>query len=131
MCPYCAVRDRRESDGRPRGQASAAAKISNCDQRRESLVIHRCPPQGGRAPETFGELNRRHGLRSLFETFDASCAILSAQYDGLDMEDQLTCGIWSFHDTVMKFRQGAANHFGRRKCIEMRPALLSILPKVL
>ena len=89
------------------------------------------PATGGGAPETFGELNRRHGLRSLFETFDVGCAILSAQYDGLDMEDQLTCGIWSFHDTVTKFQQGAANHFGRRKCIEMRPALLSIPPKVL
>jgi hypothetical protein len=93
-----------------------------------SLFIDARLNQGG-APETFGELNR-HGLRSLFETFDASCAILSAQYDGLDMEDQLTCGIWSFHDTVTKFQQGAANHFGRRKCIEMRPAFLSILPKV-
>ena len=58
------------------------------------------------APETFGELNRRHGLRSLFETFDASCAILSAQYDGLDMEDQLTCSEWISHDTVMKIRYG-------------------------
>ncbi len=55
----------------------------------------------GGAPETFGELNRRHGLRSLFETVDASCAILSAQYDGLDCEDQLTCGAWIFHDSLM------------------------------
>jgi hypothetical protein len=57
---------------RARGQASATAKISDFDQRREYLVIHRCPPQSGGAPEIFGELNRRHGLRSLFETFDAS-----------------------------------------------------------
>src|ERR1700730_8437685 len=109
MCPYCAVRGRPENDGRPRGQACAAAKISNCDQRRVSLVIHRCPPQGGGAPETFGELNRRHSAESFRERSTQS-AILSAQYDGLDMEDQLTCGTWSFHDTVMKFRQGAANH---------------------
>ena len=50
------------------------------------------PATGGGAPETFGELNRRRDLRSLFETFDAERAILSAQYDGLNMEDQLTCG---------------------------------------
>ena len=56
------------------------------------------------APEIFGELNRRRGLRSLFETFDASNAILSAQYDGLDMEDQLTCGERISHDTVIKIR---------------------------
>ncbi len=60
----------------------------------------------GGAPETFGKLNRRRGLRSLFETFDASRAILSAQYDGLDREDQLTCGAWIFHDILMKCRQG-------------------------
>jgi hypothetical protein len=92
-----------------------------------SLFIDARLNQGG-APETFGELNR-HGLRSLFETFDASCAILSAQYDGLDTEDQLTCGAWISHDILMKFRQGTANH-GRRKCCEMRAARLSILLKV-
>ena len=62
------------------------------------------------APETFGELNRRRGLRSLFETFDASYAILSAQYDGPKREDQLTCGAWIFRDSVMKIRLRAANH---------------------
>ncbi len=135
MCPYCAVRGRRVDIGarrirRARGQASATAKISGFDQRRECLVIHRCPPQEGGAPEIFGELNRRHGLRSLFETFDAGCAILSAQYDGLDMEDQLTCGAWIFRDIVMKIRLRAANH-GRRKYGEMQPTCLSIPLKVL
>jgi hypothetical protein len=50
--------------------------------------------------ETFGELNRRRSPRSLFETFDAGSAILSAQYDGLDMEDQLTCDAWTHHDEL-------------------------------
>ena len=94
-----------------------------------SLFIAARHIEGG-APEIFGELNRRRGLRSLFETFDASYAILSAQYDGLDMEDQLTCGAWTFRDTVMKVRLRAANH-GRRKCGEMRPTCLSIPLKVL
>jgi 23S rRNA pseudouridine955/2504/2580 synthase len=47
--------------------------------------------------KTFGELNRRRCLRSLCKTCDADDAILSAQYDGLDMEDQLTCGASGLH----------------------------------
>jgi hypothetical protein len=109
MCPYCAVRGRHDGGARhqcrARRQSGAAAKISEFDQRRESLVIHQCPPQEGGAPETFGELNRWRGLRSLFETFDAERAILSAQYDGLYREDQLTCGAWTCHDILMTHRE--------------------------
>src|ERR1700761_9824355 len=97
MCPFYVVKGRLGYDGARRcvaraGDAGAAAKASDDDQSRECVVIHQCPPRWSGAPETFGELNRRRCLRSLCKTFDASDAILSAQYDGLDMEDQLTCG---------------------------------------
>jgi 23S rRNA pseudouridine955/2504/2580 synthase len=112
MCPYCAVRGRLGNDGtRPfvanAGRTSAAAKTSADDERRVCVVIHQSPPRWSGAPETFGVLNRRRCLRSLCKTFDASHAILSAQYDGLDSEDQLTCGALVFR-VVAKGRQPLA-----------------------
>src|ERR1700727_3139379 len=117
MCPYCTVRSRLQNDGtRPlvanAAKPSAAAKISADDKRRESLVIHQCPPRWSGAPETFGELNRRRCLRSLCKTFDASHAILSAQYDGLDMEDQLTCGA-----KALSCSRQRPPTIGRRSCV--------------
>src|SRR5882757_4055583 len=97
MCPYCAVRGRQGGGGRPHGQSPAAAKISDHKQRRSSLVIHVDARllHGAVRRETFCELNRRRAadlFSSVSKRFDADGAILSAQYDGLEREVQLTCG---------------------------------------
>ena len=50
MCPYCAVRGRQASGGRPRYLKSAAAKIPQTGERRACLAIHVAHrPTGGDA----------------------------------------------------------------------------------
>ena len=44
------------------------------------------------APETFGVLQPTAPSAEALLEFDAAGAILSAHCDGLDSEDQLTCG---------------------------------------
>ncbi len=104
MCPYCQVTGRQEDDGRPRRNAEAARKISHPGDTLALRPGHDvnvgARPERGGVPEIL--LYSQPVARPAEPArsgFDAGCAFLSAQYDGLCMEVQLTRGA-----------MGAANH---------------------
>jgi len=97
MCPFYQVRGRQAGGGRTRRlneAAPAAAKISDGSFKRSNHVVYEALALESKAvrrkPSMYSTDGAARGIS--LQEFDAASAILSAHCDGLDTEDQLTCG---------------------------------------